>query len=157
MRRLTSGFTALAAVAALLLSGCAGLPRDPNGTLDRIRSSQILRVGASPSEGLLAVADGDVTGPEADLVESFAQAQGARVEWHPGGETDLVHELAHGRLDLVVGGLTADSPWTEEVALTRPWSSSQRDGATVERVLAAQRGENALLVALETHLDGRRS
>lgn len=155
MRHGTRGFAVWWVVLAVLLTGCASLPRDPGGTLERIRSTGILRVGASPSEGFVTVEGGTVTGPEADLATAFADSLGAAVEWHPGGEAELVAAMEDGRLDLIVAGLTDETPWADKVSLTRPWATSE--GRRTKHVLAVPLGENATLVALETYLDSRTS
>ncbi len=157
MTGVTRGFAGALGL-LLLLAGCSAVPvpQDPDGTLERVRATHELRVGASPSEGLVEVEGDEVTGPEADLAEAFAQAQGAEVVWRPGGEEELVTALESGELDLVVGGLSAKSPWSSKVALTRPYATRQVQGERVEQVLAAPLGENALLLELETFLDGRR-
>ena len=88
-----------------------------------------------------------------DLLTGFAQGEDATVEWTPGAESELITAMTRGDLDVVVGGLTSDSPWQQEVALTRPYAKAVApDGGTVEMVMATPLGENALLVALETYL-----
>lgn len=144
-------------LASVLLAGCAGIPRDPDGTLERVRTGGVLRVGASPSEGLVVVDGDQVTGPQAELAVGFAEAQGARVEWYPGGEEELVAAMEEGELDLIVAGLSDRSPWTDKVALTRPYATREVRGEEVKQVLAVPLGENATLAALEAHLDGLRA
>ena len=70
-----------------------------------------------------------------------------------GGEEPLIGELEHGRLDLVVGGLTADSPWSDKAAITKPYTEApDATGKPVGRVMAAPMGENAFLLELEEFL-----
>jgi polar amino acid transport system substrate-binding protein len=138
--RLTSGIVAL----ALGLTACASMPRDPDETLERVQREGVLRVGASPSER---------TEQEAELAEGFAAELGARVEWTRSGETALVGAMERGELDLIIGGLHADSPWSDKVAVTRGYAESTEAGETVKHVLAVPIGENAMLVRLETYLD----
>lgn len=141
---------------ALALSGC-GIPRDPDGTLDRARQRGQLVVGASHSEPVLVVDGDEVSGPEAELVTEFADAHGMSVRWVPGGEEKLVGMMEHGQIDLIVGGLTAQSPWSKKVGLTRPWTEGVDDcGEPIERVIAVPLGENALLSELERFFDERR-
>jgi ABC-type amino acid transport substrate-binding protein len=148
---------------ALLLAGCGtSLPRDPEGTLDRVRGGT-LRVGvsanppwaetpASLGPGLDEPAE-TPTGIEPTLVADFARSLDAEVDWSTGGEEALVADLENGRLDLVVGGLTADSPWSEHAALTRPYVTVPGpDGEAEPHVMATAMGENAFLVALEMFL-----
>lgn len=140
-------------VGVFLLAGCSDLPRDPDGTLERVRSTGVLRAGASGSEGAVVVKDGRVSGPEADLVEGFADSLGVRVEWRPGGEQELVAAMEDGELDVLAAGFADDTPWADTVAVTRVYGAGEVGGDDVGRVLAVPLGENALLVALETYLD----
>lgn len=154
----------LAALVAVTLGACGSLPRDPNGTLERVQAQGVLRVGASPAHGLVVIdGNGDandnssgesVSGREAELAEGFAQEVGAEVRWVPGGESELVAAMERGELDLIIGGLHDDSGWAEQISLTRPYSeSTEADGTTVRHVLAVPLGENAMLVRLERYLD----
>ena len=143
-------------IVASLLAGCGGgtaFPRDVEGTLERATGG-VLRVGASPHEGHVEVADdGGVSGPEADLVQAYATSIGATIEWTTGAESELMRKLDHGELDVVVGGLTSDSPWSSHAALTRPYGTTVGpDGKELKLVLATRLGENALLTSLEKFL-----
>lgn len=141
-------------VGLLLLTGCAGrFPADPEGTLDRVEGG-VLRVGVSAHSPWTEVApDGAPTGLEVDLVTEFAESLDADVEWTASGEEDLMAQLDRSELDLVIGGLTAASPWAEHSALTYPYTTVPgADGAPQAHVMAAPMGENAFLVALETFL-----
>lgn len=144
----------LLALVTVLASGCgSSFPKDTDGSLDRITGGA-LRVGVSENPPWTEVSDdGGVTGREVDLVAGFAQQQDADLEWTPGAESELIMAMARGDLDVVVGGLTSDSPWEKEVALTRSYAQEVTpDGDTEQMVMATPLGENALLVALETYL-----
>ena len=137
---------------AVALSGCGlQIPSDPNGTLDRITGGE-LRVGASPS-GDLVVVDGDeVEGSLADLIEGFAREHDATVVWTVDSEEDLVADLEDGALDLAIGGVTAATPWSDRVSVTRGYPGvAGSSGADVAVLLPL--GENRLQAALETYLD----
>jgi len=146
---------ALFGTAALLavLTGCASFPADPDGTLDRVRGG-VLRVGVSHSEPWVRVLEEtEPAGIEPELVQRFATTLQATIEWQPGGEEALMTDLEHGRLDLVIGGLTAESPWTDKAAITKPYAESRnREGKTEKHVMAAPLGENAFLLELEKFL-----
>lgn len=135
------------------LAACGTIPRDPDGTLEQVRTEQLLRVGASPAEGSVAFEDASPTGPEADLAEDFAAALGVEVSWTLGGEGELVAAMERGELDLLIGGLRADSPWADKISLTRPYRESTELDETIKHVLAVPLGENAMLVRLERFLD----
>jgi polar amino acid transport system substrate-binding protein len=92
-------------------------------------------------------------GTEAELVRAFAAEHNARIEWVSGGESNLVRQLERGELDLVVGGLTKDSPWSKHAAFTRPYLETRNaQGDKEQHVMAARMGENAFLVELERFL-----
>lgn len=141
-------------LAAGLLAGCGmSLPTDPEGTLDRVRDGQ-LRVGVSTNAPWTETFDeAEPAGIEPDLVRRFAATLNARIQWSEGGEQKLVDELERGNLDIVVGGLTKDTPWTEKVAVTAPYAEAvDRHGETHQHVMAAPPGENAFLLELEGFL-----
>jgi polar amino acid transport system substrate-binding protein len=159
------------------------IPSDPEGTLDRVSGGTLRAgishnppwtetgtgtgptstgpesadTGTGPtSTGPEAADSGTGTAPggtEAELVRAFAAEHNARVEWVSGGESNLVRQLERGELDLVVGGLTKDSPWSKHAALTRPYlETSNAQGDKEQHVMAARMGENAFLVELERFL-----
>ena len=150
-------WSAAAALAGVLLSGCGvQIPSDPDGTLEQVRSSGELRVGVSPHPPfatLPADPGGDPGGSEVELLEGFAQAQGAQAVYVVDGEEELVRLLEEGELDVMVGGLTSKTPWAKKVATTRPYLTTEEDGKKVKHVMATVRGENALLSTLERYLD----
>jgi hypothetical protein len=97
--------------------------------------------------------EGEASGIEVELVEEFAETLDADVTWVEGGEEKLFTDLAAGRLDMVVGGLTDTTPWTDKAAITQPFDQvTTSDGKTVKHVMAAAMGENAFLVELEQFL-----
>lgn len=144
----------------LLLAGCGvEIPADPDGTLRSVRSSGELTVGVSPHPPFVTLpdgTDGPPAGSEVDLVTGFARSLSAEPVWVVGGEEHLMRQLEEGEVDVVVGGLTARSPWGANVALTRPYLTTVEDGQKTDHVMAVVPGENALLSALERYLDGRR-
>jgi polar amino acid transport system substrate-binding protein len=113
----------VAVLAALLLTGC-GIPRDPESTLDRVRGGT-LRVGITESEPWTRLEAGQPGGVEVELVRRFATELGARVEWVDGSEADLIAALEVRELDLVVGGLTAHTPWQTKAAITRSYATTR--------------------------------
>ena len=145
----------LLVVLSLTAVSCSSVPADPEQTLDRVTGG-ILRVGVSHSPPATDVGGAEPAGPEADLARDFAQSLDAKVEWVEGGEEYLMEALKQGDLELVVGGLTESSPWTDKAALTRPYAeSTNRWGDQQKHVLAAPLGENAFLSRLEHFLSER--
>lgn len=144
----------LSCLIVLLLTGCGrSFPDDSRGTLEQATNG-VLRVGISENPPWTDVADdGTVTGSEVELVQAYAESINARIEWVPGSESVLADQTKHDQLDVVIGGLTKDSPWTDKIALTRPYQSvPAADGSTDKMVMGVQLGENALLISLETFL-----
>lgn len=158
MAHLLAGRAGPLAVAALTaVAGCSGIPVDPDGTLDRARGGA-LRVGMSAHEPWTVVEGGERSGVEVRLVEGFAEAVDAEIEWHDGGEEALMERLHAGELDVVVGGLTERSPWSSHAGLTRPYVVvTSPSGGDEPHVMAVRLGENALQVALERHLQRHES
>lgn len=145
-----SGCALLAGAVALtmtvLLGGCGiSVPTDPDGTLDRVRTEGVLRAGASPRPGWVAVDGADPSGREPDLLARFADDLGADLEWTVAGEEELVRMLEDGEVDVAVGGFTEDNAWVDEVGLTRPYLGTH--------VMMVPMGENALQSELERWLD----
>ena len=143
--------------AGLILFAAAGcdLPRDSDGTLDRVRGGT-MRVGFVVDTPWTTDSAGGVGGIEGGLVQSLARELGARASWKRGQQDYLLTALQHRELDLVIGGLTADSPWSKQVAFTRPYFT---DTVSVsgslkprEHVLAVAPGENAWLTRVEQML-----
>jgi len=164
------GLPTLAGAAAALALAACGLPRDADGTLDRVRGGT-LRVGAASAPPWVTDSLGALGGVEVRLVEELARSVGARVAWTRRREAELMPALHARELDLVVGGLTADEPWHGEVAYTHPYlvdtvGVGAAPGAvtrTVTRtvvrrhVLAVAPGENAWLVHVERFLRRRKA
>ena len=120
-----------------LAGGCAELPRDPEGTLDRIMRDRTFRVGIVASG---SVSPGVHQGRA--LIERVAAAAGARPMLEAGAAEPLLMRLEQGELDLVIGEFHSKSPWMTHVHLLPPLASS-RAGEEETMVAAATRnGEN---------------
>lgn len=107
----------------LFASPACDIPRDPDDTLDRVRGG-VLRVGVIDNEPWTKRAGGEPTGVEVQLVREFAAELGARAHWMWGGEGEQMEALKRGELDLVIGGLTDETPWGAEVGTTNPYFES---------------------------------
>jgi polar amino acid transport system substrate-binding protein len=141
----------------LLAAGCGlTIPADPEKTLERVTGST-MRVGVSPHPPWTDISGaGEPSGTEVDLVRGFAGTLPAQVEWVIGGEQSLIAALERGELQLVIGGLTSETPWTEKAAITKPYAETKDpEGKRKKLVMAAPMGENAFLLALEKFLLGK--
>ena len=148
-----SGLVALLMVVICAATGCSiHIPADPNGTLDRVTGG-VLRVGASISGYLVTIRAGEPAGSEVDLIDGFATSRSSSVDWTVGSEETLVGMLESGDLDIVIGGMTGDTPWVERAGVTRGYPGIPgSDGRSL--VFLVPLGENRLLSALESYLDG---
>ncbi|MEJ1088218.1 hypothetical protein WDU99_07815 [Microbacterium sp. Mu-80] len=148
--RLIASATAL--LLAALLAGCGiSIPTDPDGTLDRVTGGE-LRVGASPDADLIDTDPATPTGPLAELVTAYAARIDADIDWTVDSEETLVGMLEAGDLDLLVGGFTDRTPWTDRAGMTRGYSGIPgADGRKI--VMLVPLGENAFLSDLERFLD----
>jgi membrane-bound lytic murein transglycosylase MltF len=139
----------------VIVAGCGlTIPTDPDGTLDRVRGGE-LRVGLSVNPPWTQM-EAEPSGTEVELVRGFADRLDAEIAWTEGGEETLATAMERGELDLLIGGLTAESPWVDRVAVTAPYASSTDDhGKTHDHVMAVPMGENAFLFELESYLIGK--
>lgn len=140
----------------LALSGCGlTIPTDPSGTLAAVEGGT-LRAGISPNGDWADVGGDEPQGREPDAIRAFADSLDADVEWTVGSEEALVRELENGGLDLIAGGLTDQTPWTDKAGVTRPYAEAiAKDGSTLKVVMLVPLGENAFLSRLETFLSER--
>lgn len=122
-RRQALGRAGVLLAVVALAAGC-GLPRDPQGTLERVRGGT-LRVGVVEREPFTRVENGTPAGPEVELVQELARTLGATVEWTVAAEPRAMEALEHLQLDLVIGGIPADTPYGSKVALSRPYLRSR--------------------------------
>jgi ABC-type amino acid transport substrate-binding protein len=137
-------------VAAALAVACLAcdLPHDPDGTLERVQNG-VLRVGVAANAPWIALDGTRPTGYEGAMLQDLAGQLHSSIELHPGAESVLLEELRDRKLDLVAGGLTADSPWKRDVAMTNPY---HKDRQGKQHVLAVAPGENRWLVRVDRYL-----
>ena len=99
---------------------CTNLPRDPKQTLQQLQSRPI-RVGLVEHPPWVIRNGAEPAGVEVDLIRNFASQLGTTADWHWGGEQEQLEALQHYQLDLVIGGLTDQTPWSKYVGLTSPY------------------------------------
>jgi polar amino acid transport system substrate-binding protein len=138
----------LASSLLLLVAGC-GLPKDPDGTLEKVSGGE-LRVGVVPGNERAAAEDGRI-------VDALAQALRSRPVFQHADAHHLFHELEEGRLDLIVGGLPTDTPFFDKAGLTRKAGPLMQPGSTQDRVLAVPAGENGFLIAVNRAIEQAKS
>jgi ABC-type amino acid transport substrate-binding protein len=150
----------LVPLSLLVLAVACGLPRDPEGTLDRVRGGT-LRVGFVVDTPWVTATGQGAGGIEGAIVAELARSLNASVAWTHASETPLLTALHDGDLDLVVAGLTKDSPWAQKASFTRSYyvdtTRVHGERTEVPHVVALRPGENAWQVYVERMLESRKS
>lgn len=137
-----AGTIASAAILIGGLPGCAELPRDPQGTTDRIRRTHEIVLGevagAPPSAGAERV------------LREVADRLGARVTRVEGHGEELLTRLEKGKVDLVYGHFAQSSPWARNVYFGTPLGRRKHVG-NEEHVprFAFRHGENGWIARVE--------
>ena len=124
-------------------SGCADFPRDPEGTLDRVRATGSFSVGIVSSGRPAAEA-----GPERAMILAVARNSGARAAIVNGSAEPLLMQLEKGELDFVIGQFSASSPWRSQVHMLPPLASRRDRTGRTELNAAARNGENGWIALL---------
>ena len=127
---------ALLVALCLLAGGCTDFPKDPDGTLDRIRSERRFTVGIVAGQAKMAAL-------ERAYVARVAAAAGARPEVATASAEELIGRLAAGKIDLLVGEFGASSPWSRHVSFLPPLHERTTPSGNLLLVPAAANGENA--------------
>lgn len=135
----------------LLGLSCANLPRDPKETLRQVHSRPI-RVGTVENPPWVVRNGAEPAGVEVELIRNFASQLGTTVEWHSGGEQQQLEALGDYQLDVVVGGLTDQTPWSKYVALTSPYFEEESSN----HVIAVPPGENGFVKRMDEFLFTKR-
>jgi len=142
----------LALLALPLALGCH-LPHDPEGTHLRVRGGT-MRVGITENEPWTRLEPEEKPrGLEVELVQKFARQLEAEIEWVRDSESNLIERLHRGELDLVIGGLTQSTPWSDRVGLTQPYVELPDK----KHVMAVPQGENRWLLELDRFLQSRKA
>lgn len=136
----------------LILASACGLPKDPEGTSDRIASTRELRVGVTDNRPWVDAHSPEPAGIEADLVRHFAERLGAKILWSRGSEAALAEQLKHHDLDIAVGGFEVKTPWKSVVGVTQPFA---RTPDKKKHVFLVAPGENRFILTLDTYLAER--
>jgi polar amino acid transport system substrate-binding protein len=93
-------------------TNCA-FPRDPEGTLERVRGGE-MRVGLAIEEPWTRMEEGKASGVEVQLIEMFADELRAEPVFVQGTVPGLLEAIKENELDVMIGGLTEDSPGARE-------------------------------------------
>ena len=140
----------LIGVLAVATAGCAEIPIDPEGTLKRVRAEGVFRVGI--------IAPGPHPGDhhrQQRLISEVARSTGARPLVGTGSAEHLLTAVEKGDLDLVIGALAQDSPWSKHVTLLPPLRTPAEDQSKSIPTLhaVARNGENGWIALLHRHAE----
>jgi hypothetical protein len=130
------------AVAMSALAGCSDLPKDPDGTLDRIVRERQFRVGIVASRGADAA-------PHGALIARVAAATGARPAIEHDAAERLLIRLEDGALDLVLGEFEREGPWTTRVHILPALASGRTGSRETVVAAAAANGENGWIMLVD--------
>lgn len=137
-----AGLASIAVGMALTASACGELPRDPDGTLQRVRATHVIRLGE------VAGAPEDAAAKAA--LARVAAANGARIARRSGHGEELLEALEEGELDLVYGHFAEDSPWSAKVHIGKPPGSAEPPPKSQRAArFAFAMGENGWITAVE--------
>lgn len=123
----------------LSLAACGPLPRDPDGTVERVTRDRAFAVGQ--------VAGAQSSGSTA-LLATLSREIKAKPTIRTGKLEPLLLGLERGDIDLVIGArLDPKSPWAKRVTLTAPLDAIAADGT--QEFAAMRNGENAWIIRVD--------
>jgi hypothetical protein len=126
--------------AFLALTACDALPQDPDGTLDRVRTTHRLRIGVVTP----AIA------PEAkQLIAAVARQTGAAPVLRHGSLEPMLVDLDADRLDLVIADVAKRTPWKTLVAPGPPLATRGAGKERIELRALMKNGENKWIMLVE--------
>lgn len=126
-----------------LLAACDLLPRDPDGTLNSIEHSGVIRVAM--------VADPDPIDRRraSQLIRQLESRTHAKARIIEGATEPLIGELENGKLDVLIGPFAQDTPIKSVVALGPPLASRKMGEGRIDLVAAMRNGENRWIMLVE--------
>jgi ABC-type amino acid transport substrate-binding protein len=127
-------------LALLALPSCGEFPRDPEGTLVRVRAERSFSVG---------VAGGGLDPAAGALIKRIATVTGAVPRIERGEADPLLTRVENGELDLVIGRFSATTPWSRLVTFSPPLQVQAEKGAEIHLGAAMRNGENAWIGLVE--------
>ncbi len=127
-----------------MLAACQNYPRDTAGTLERIQSGHVVRVGLIAGE-----AEARDQAKIAGYLDRVSKATGARPVVTRGAAEPLLLRLDQGALDLVIGDMSESSPWVADVMVIEPIGETMIGKKRVLLSPIARNGENRWIMLLE--------
>lgn len=121
----------------LAIISCDNYPKDPRESLRTITNGNFI-VGFThdpPGEGV-------------EITKAFARSVNATIKWEKGSQEVLFRKLKENKIHFLLSEISKETPWKEEVALTREIKTNNDKGM----IFALPPGENALLMKFEKFL-----
>ncbi len=147
---------------ALAIAGCQ-FPKDPEGTLNKVRDRGTIEVGVTHADPFVNLDGPGPTGVEVELIKEFADHLGVEIEWVEASESQLVELLEGTEIDVMLAGLERQSPLQRKVGFTRPYANVEivlavppdEETPDIEGldVLVEENSEAAAIVEKETDAD----
>jgi polar amino acid transport system substrate-binding protein len=147
---------------AIAAAGCQ-FPKDPEGTLDKVRERGLMKVGVTHADPFVNLEGPEPAGVEVELIKEFARHLDVEIEWVEASESQLVELLQGTEIDVMLAGIDRQSVLQQEVALTRPYANVEiviavpPDAETPDveglDVLVEENSEAAAIVEKETDAD----
>ena len=130
----------LALASALWLAACTDIPRDPNGTTERILNAQSFRAG---------IVSGSASDPTDTIVKRIESQTRAKAMIRRGEATLLLKQLEDGHIDLVVGSFAKNSPFKTSVTFSAPLGNRMVAAEAPVIRAATPLGENRWSILVE--------
>jgi hypothetical protein len=128
----------------LATTSCGGdFPRDPNGTIERVRSQRAFAVG------LVAPVEQAGRQKVEALLHRVGKATGASPQLSQGQAEPLLKQLEDGHIDLVIGRFEKKSPWAHRVTIGPPLRIEMQGKTEVHLAPVMRNGENAWIAVVE--------
>ncbi|WBQ19057.1 hypothetical protein [Sphingobium yanoikuyae] len=127
--------------ATLLLPACEALPVDPENTSQKIVRDRQFTVGLVAGTTQERMVE--------QLLGEVAKRTHARPRVVSGATEILLQGVSKGKLDLVIGEFTKNSPWQTDVAFGPPLRSSGLKSDPLELKAAMRNGENRWITLVE--------
>lgn len=131
--------------AFLAASSCGEFPRDPAGTLERVRAERTIRVGL-----VAPLSEASLDPRATTFLRRVGRSAQARPAVEIGDSEPLLNRLEEGELDIVIGRFEKKSPWKRLVSFGPPLRIEKHKKTEFHLIAAARNGENAWIGLLET-------
>ena len=134
----------IVSLALIASASCTDFPKDPRGTLDRVRGEGSFRVGLVSS-----AAREDPEQLAQRLVDRIGKAARASPQMVSGETEVLLTGLEEGHLDVVIGRFEKKSPWAARVTFGPPLRTDTQGKSQLLLRPAMRNGENGWITLIE--------